>query len=163
MFFFGFFFLLERATEAIAGGSPPIPSANSFQGLTNPSSPKLPGGNHPAVPEGPAALLLGPLEGKGSWDRLGAGRQPAAQQGGAQGVQEPARCDAAGGAGQGTLMEHGVVKGLPRGQAAADGFSSCLVVYIIRMLSVTFGLRFFPSSPGLPNALMFCLVDVLPA
>lgn len=119
------------------------------------------------MPEGPAGLLLGLLEGKGSWDRLGAGSQPAAQQGGVQGVQEPARCEPAagllGGQGRATLMEHGVDKGLPGGQAAADGFSSCLVVYIIRMLSVTFGLRFFPSSPGLPNALMFCLVDVLPA
>lgn len=116
-----FVFRLERATEAVAGGNSPflspIPSANSLHGLTNP------GGSHPAVPEGPAGLPLGLPEGRGSRDPLGALQGGSVQLCGAcrrlHGAIRPW-----GRAGQGCVTGRGAGKGLPGGQAAADGVSS---------------------------------------
>lgn len=162
-----FFSLLERATGAVCWRQPSHSFCNLIPWAYKPFQPKVPWWEPPCCARGARWVIAWPARGKrllGSTRCREPARSTARRCAGRAGAcTVRAGRGAAGGQGRATLMEHGVDKGLPGGQAAADGFSSCLVVYIIRMLSVTFGLRFFPSSPGLPNALMFCLVDVLPA
>lgn len=122
-----FVFRLERATEAVAGGSPPIPSANSLHGLTNP------GGSHPAVPEGPAGLPLGLPEGRGSRDPLGALQGGSVQLCGAcrrlHGAIRPRGCRGAG-QGRAALRDAARGRGCPEVRRPRTALAPCLVVCI---------------------------------